>query len=64
MKWNFLDPRLKNFSYFPASALKVFPSYIFPKNTRSKKISYIFLKKAFPIFWEMKLSYISGNGTF
>ena len=41
-------------AYFPASALKVFPSkkflIFFPKKTCSERVSYIFSKKAFLIF--------------
>ena len=58
-------PKIKKFLILSGLSPQSFSFlHFFPKNTRSKKISYIFLKKAFPIFWEMKLSYISGNGTF
>ena len=62
------SPKIKKFlilySLSPQNfSLKRFLIF-FPKKTHSKKISYIFTKKAFLIFWEMKLSYNSENGTF
>ena len=48
---NFLASSSKNFLYFPALALKIFPQHkfliLFPKKTHFEKISYILENRTF-----------------